>query len=190
MPADSRASRMAAASSDDSTLPLAPSANCASASDRASAILASAARKLRWISDSSIIFAMKIVHVTSEAKASPIITALTRISADKNIDQGDSSRSAGAVDFSDLAPSAEVAPVSEAAGAGAVAIAADGAGVCAVGAAWTGTGTGCDAAGAFLAVVCCADDGDTKISISTADIIAWIARGDEGIIWSPPSGTE
>ena len=93
IPADSRASRMAAASSDDSTLPLAPSANCASASDRASPILPSAARSLRWTTDSSIILAMKMVQVTSEAKASPIITALTRISADRNIDQGDSSRS-------------------------------------------------------------------------------------------------
>src|SRR5260370_7720249 len=86
---------------------------------------------------------MKIVHVTSEAKASPIITALTRISADKNIDQGDSSRSAGAVDFSDLEPSAEVAPVSEAAGAWAVAIAADGARALAVGPALTRTPTRC-----------------------------------------------
>ena len=47
MPADSRASRIAAASSDANTLRLAPSANCASASDRASAILSSAARSLR-----------------------------------------------------------------------------------------------------------------------------------------------
>ena len=47
MPADSRASRIAAARKDASTLPFAPSANCASASDRASAILASAERSLR-----------------------------------------------------------------------------------------------------------------------------------------------
>ena len=93
IPADSRASRIAAASSDDNTLSLEPSANCASASDRASLILPSALRSLRWIRDSSIIFAMKMVHVTSEAKARPIITALTRISADRNIDHGDSSRS-------------------------------------------------------------------------------------------------
>ena len=33
IPADSRASRIAAASSEDNTLSLAPSANCASASD-------------------------------------------------------------------------------------------------------------------------------------------------------------
>ena len=47
---------------------------------------------------------MKIVQVTSEAKASPIITALTSTSADRNIDHGDSSRSAAVVDFSDLLP--------------------------------------------------------------------------------------
>src|ERR1700716_3269417 len=116
-PADSRASRMAAASSDDNTLSLAPSANCASASDRASPILPSAAAKPRWISDSSIIFAMKMVHVTSEANASPIMTALTSTSADRNIDQGDSSRSATAVDFSGRPPSTEVADMSAATGA-------------------------------------------------------------------------
>jgi hypothetical protein len=108
IPADSRASRIAAASNDDNTLSLAPSANCASASDLASPILTSAARSLRWISDSSIILAMKMVQVTSEAKARPIMTALTRISADRNIDHGDNSRSATVVDFSDRLPSADV----------------------------------------------------------------------------------
>ena len=78
IPADSRASRIAAASNDDSTPSLAPSANCASASERASPILLSAARSLRCTTDSSIILAMKMVQVTSEAKARPIITALTR----------------------------------------------------------------------------------------------------------------
>jgi hypothetical protein len=47
---------------------------------------------------------MKIVQVTSEANASPIITALTSTSADRNIDHGDNSRSAAVVDFSDLLP--------------------------------------------------------------------------------------
>ena len=47
IPADNRASRMAAASNADSTLSLAPSANCASASDLASPILPSAVRSLR-----------------------------------------------------------------------------------------------------------------------------------------------
>ncbi len=111
MPADSRASRIAAASSDDSTLPFAPSANCASASDRASPILVERRAQLAAARrDSSIILAMKIVQVTSEAKARPIITALTRMSADMNIDHGDSSRSATAVDFGGLpSPSAGAA---------------------------------------------------------------------------------
>jgi hypothetical protein len=120
IPADSRASRIAAASNDDSTLFFAPSANCASASDLASPILPSAARRPRRISDSSIILAMKMVQVTSEAKASPIMTALTRMSADRNIDHGDSSRSPATVDLSGLPPpSAEVAVTSEPVGAAA-----------------------------------------------------------------------
>src|ERR1700733_1367753 len=104
IPADSRASRIAAASSDDNTPSLAPSANCASASDLASPILPSALLSLRCTTDNSTILAMKMVQVTSEANASPIITALTRISADMNIDHGDSSCSAVAVDFSGLLP--------------------------------------------------------------------------------------
>src|SRR4029077_11326493 len=99
MPADSRASRMAAASNDDNAVRLAPRASCASASDLASLIWPSASRKRRVTSDSSIILAMKMVHVTSEANASPIITAFTTMSADRNIDQGESSRSATVVDF-------------------------------------------------------------------------------------------
>src|SRR3954462_15292886 len=112
IPADSRASRIAAASNDDSTLPLAPSANCASASDLASPIFASAARSLPRMTESSIILAMKMVQVTSEAKARPIITACTMISADVNIDHGDNSRGATAVDFNSLlSPSAGAAVV-------------------------------------------------------------------------------
>ena len=38
---------------------------------------------------------MKTVHVTSEAKARPIMTAFTMMSADRNIDQGDNSRKMG-----------------------------------------------------------------------------------------------
>src|SRR6202140_6012814 len=125
IPADSRASRIAADSNDDNTLSFAPSANCASASDLASPILPRAARSLRWISDSSIILAMKMVHVTSEAKASPIMTALTRISADMNIDQGDSSRSPDVADFSDLLLASTGAAV--ASGGGADGATADGA---------------------------------------------------------------
>ncbi|GGI22668.1 hypothetical protein GCM10010987_20550 [Bradyrhizobium guangdongense] len=40
---------------------------------------------------------MKTVQVTSEAKASPIITAFTMMSADMNITQGDNSFMAGAM---------------------------------------------------------------------------------------------
>jgi hypothetical protein len=58
---------------------------------------------------------MKIVQVTSEAKARPIITALTRISADRNIDHGDNSWSTAVEDFNDRAAlSAVVASMSAA----------------------------------------------------------------------------
>src|SRR5260370_36372434 len=113
---------------------------------------------------------MKMVQVTSEAKARPIIAALTRTSAERNIDHGDSSRSAGAVDFSDLLPpSAAVAVASEAAGVEAT---ADGTGACAGRAACAGIadGCGCDSAGACEgagAVFCCAEDGDARESIAS-----------------------
>ena len=55
---------------------------------------------------------MKMVQVTSEAKARPIMTALTRMSADRNIDHGDNSRSASVVDFSDRPLSVGVAAAS------------------------------------------------------------------------------
>ena len=92
MPADNRASRMHAASSEGSTPSFAPSANCASASERASAIFLSAERTFCCTIDSSIILAMKTVQVMSEAKARPIITPFTTTSADMNIDHGDNSR--------------------------------------------------------------------------------------------------
>jgi hypothetical protein len=117
-----------------------------------------------------------MVHVTSEAKARPIITALTRTSAERNIDQGDSSRSAGAVDFSDLLPpSAGVAVASEAAGAEADGTTGDDAGACTGGAACAGIadGCGCDSTGACGdagTVFCCADDGDASDSIASAKI--------------------
>src|ERR1700733_7266679 len=143
IPADNRASFIAAASNADNTLSLAPSANCASASDLALAILRSAARNLACTTDSSIIFAMKTVQVTSEANARPIITALTMMSAARNIDHGDNSCSAATVDFNALPPpSAGSADASEAAGAAA----ADGAGAtgptCAGVAACTGATVG------------------------------------------------
>ena len=120
IPADNRPSRIAAASRDASTPSLPPNANWASASERAPLIFESAVLSLRLINVSSIILAMKIVHVTRDAKARPIITALTITSADRNIDQGDSSRrppvdvglnnllspSAGAAAASDVADAA------------------------------------------------------------------------------------
>src|SRR6202012_1384715 len=126
----------------DSTLSLAPSANCASASDRASPIFRSAVRSLRRTSESSIILAMNTVQVTSEANARPIITALTMMSADMNIDHGDNSCSAATVDFNDLAllPSADRSDASAAMGAG---VTGDPA---------AGAGTG----GVWIAVVGCA----------------------------------
>src|SRR5262249_27034054 len=69
-----------------------PSANCASASERASEIRFSAERTFCCTIDSSTILARKIVQVMSEAKASPIITPFTTTSADMNIDHGDNSR--------------------------------------------------------------------------------------------------
>jgi hypothetical protein len=125
-------------------------------------ILARAARSLRWPRDSSIILAMKMVHVTSEAKARPIITALTRMSADRNIDHGDNSRSATVVDFCDRLLSVGVVAAS-AAGAGRTADA--GAGACAA------TAGGCDdigACGAAGAASCCAKEGCANDSIASA----------------------
>ena len=69
IPADRRASRIAAASNTDNNTPsLEPSANCASASDRESPILPSAARSLRRINDSSIVSAMKMVQVSRKQR--------------------------------------------------------------------------------------------------------------------------
>src|ERR1700681_2665398 len=191
IPADSRASRIAADNNADNTLRLAPSANWASASDRASLIMASARRNLPWIIDSSIILAMKMVHVTSEAKASPIITALTSTSADRNIDQGDSSRSTTAVDFSNLPPSAGAAVASDATGAAADGAAADDAGACTGGAACAGIAGTCDSAGvccAAGAVCCCANDDVVGDSIASAEITANVARWRDMFILQPSSG--
>src|SRR5438874_3203265 len=98
-----------------------------------------------------MILAMKMVHVTSEAKASPIITALTRMSADRNIDHGDSSLSPTAGDLKGFAvTSVEAVAVASDTGA----IGSDGAvagavGFCAAGAACTaGLAAGCANAGA------------------------------------------
>jgi len=92
------------------------------------------------------------------------------MSADRNIDHGDSSRSP--VDFKDLASAGAAGLVSEADGADGTA--ADGAGTCIAGAACAATVAGCYSAGgccaAGAAFGCCADDGDTSSSIASADI--------------------
>src|ERR1700732_356926 len=95
------------------------------------------------MSDSSMILAMKMVQVTSEAKASPIMTALTRMSADRNIDQGDSSRRPPVAVFSGLlaVSAAVVAAASEVPDASGLAATTGAAGGCATDAA------GCDEAG-------------------------------------------
>ena len=64
---------------------------CASASVRVSATRANAACSVRRARASMMVLAMKIVQVASEAKPRLIITALTTMSAARNIDQGDSS---------------------------------------------------------------------------------------------------
>src|SRR5882672_11828090 len=115
-----------------------------------------------------MIFAIKMVQVSSEAKARPIMTALTRTSADRNIDQGDSSRSATVVDFSNRL-SLELADASGAACTAADGAAAGGVGACTAGAACAGIagGCGCDSAGAGTgagAAFCCAHDGEPSVS--------------------------
>jgi hypothetical protein len=55
------------------------------------------ARNLRVDLLSSIVFANHTVQVTTDANASPSITACTNTSADKNIDQADRSRGRFAV---------------------------------------------------------------------------------------------
>src|SRR4029077_2833162 len=181
MPADSRASRMAAASNDDNAVRLAPRASCASASDLASLIWVSASRSRRVTSESSIILAMKMVHVTSEANASPIITALTTMSADRNIDQGDSSRSATVVDFTERLTLSEEA-VAASAGAPAT-VAWDGAMAGAGGSSDGGGTSACCGAGA-----CCANEASAIESIAKAMERPRIARKRGALILQPGGG--
>ena len=75
-PAPSRPRRSSAASSQLRACPSAPIA----------------ARKARRASTSSIALASQIVQVSTEAKTSPIITALTTMSAARNMPQGERSR--------------------------------------------------------------------------------------------------
>ncbi len=127
MPADNRASRIAAARNPDSTPVLDPSAICASASERDAAIVLSDRRSLPRATDSSIILAMKMVQVASEAHASPIITAFTITSAERNIDHGERSCGTRRVDFS----AAPASGVDAAGAAGAEGAAVTGGAACA-----------------------------------------------------------
>jgi hypothetical protein len=97
---------------------------------------------------------MKIVHVTSDAKASPIMTALTNISADRNIDHGDNSCSTGTIDFNDF----DALSVSAGAAAGTAGETEGTAGTCATGlvAAGTAEGAGCGKDWLAAGASCCA----------------------------------
>src|SRR5262249_34416598 len=64
--------------------------------DRAAARVRNAARVLRLAAAISIVLTSQIVQVTTEAKASPTMTAFTTTSADMNMPQGDRSRGSAA----------------------------------------------------------------------------------------------
>src|SRR3569833_692647 len=91
MPCDSRSYAIAAFSSDDRTFFDAPSASCASASDFAPETLRRPPRTLACSMENSMLLAIRMVQVASDASASPTITALTRMSAFQNIVHGDNS---------------------------------------------------------------------------------------------------
>src|SRR5437764_3143076 len=124
---------------------------------------------------------MKMVQVTSEAKASPIMTALTSTSADLNIDHGDNSRSSAAAAFSNLpSRSTGVAAASEA-GCGSAAGGCDTAGAC-----WATS-----AGGAAGIVPCWAVDGAASDSIASAEITANVITRERDMffILRPSSGS-
>src|SRR5215213_448712 len=98
---------------------------------------------------------MKIVQVTSDAKARPIMTALTTTSADLNIVHGDNSLSSAAAAFRNFSRSGCAAGVS-----------AGAAGSCET------AGACCTAGGAAGAVPCWADVGAASDSIASAVITA------------------
>ncbi|GLR86042.1 hypothetical protein GCM10007857_27530 [Bradyrhizobium iriomotense] len=127
---------------------------------------------------------MKTVQVTRDAKASPIITAFTMMSADMNITQGDSSfitGITGAVDFCARLASADAASDAGAAGAAVAAGATgDGAAVAAAGVA------GWDAAGG-VAVCCCAETGTARAITAIITVAAKLARKGVVFILRPSS---
>src|SRR5215212_3174941 len=123
---------------------------------------------------------MKMVQVTSDAKARPIMTALTTTSADLNIVHGDNSLSSAVAALSNLpSRSAGVAVASEGA-AGA--------------AAWGSAAGGCDTAGACWATgdvaagaaPCWADDSAASAE-TTANVIT--RERDMFFILRPSSGS-
>ncbi len=69
----------------------------------------------------AVLGAKQTVHVTSEANTRPIITALTMMSADRNIDHGDRSCTDGRVDFSERPLPSVVPSVASVEAGGAVA---------------------------------------------------------------------
>src|SRR5690242_13787182 len=97
---------------------------------------------------------MKMVQVTSDAKARPIMTALTTTSADLNIVHGDNSLSSAVAAFSNLpSRSAGVAVVSAGVAGAAVAIGWAGC------VAWVGAAGACETAGTCWTVDGAAGDG-------------------------------
>src|SRR4051794_28225368 len=130
-----------------------------------------------------MILAMKMVHVTSEAKASPIMTALTRISAERNIDHGDSSLSPAAGDFRGFAVTSveAVAVASDAGATGRNGAVAGAIGFCAAGAVCAaGLPAGCANAGAV--------SGATSDKIVSARTAPWLAR--KAVVFIPLSNAD
>src|SRR5262245_37417267 len=91
-PGESLISSMAAATKERITLRSDDSIDDASPNVRAAVTEFTAPCNLRFAIKSSTNFAMKIVHVTNDAKTNPAMMACTMRLADTNIDQGDNSR--------------------------------------------------------------------------------------------------
>ena len=132
---------------------------------------------------------MKMVQVTSDAKARPIMTALTTTSADLNIVHGDNSLSSAAAAFSNL-PSRSAGVAAASAGAAGAAATAG----------WGSAAGGCDTAGAGWAagadgaagvVPCWADEGTASDSIASAEITANVVTRERDMffILRPSSGS-
>src|SRR5262249_36301843 len=79
-------------------------------SDDAFSIMASAARVRRRADTSSIVLASQTVQVTTDAKASPIITAFTMMSAVRNMPHGERSRGSAAAPMTGESSCARAGP--------------------------------------------------------------------------------